>query len=239
MEKNKFDDLDKLIYGDDEFILNSKPPSSNSNNTSDVSELSDNVSHLEDDNIDDGEVISLNHQVKEDAYEEDDDYAKNYDVKKNDHNSSIDNVSKIEPWQQLVQDELKEFSDDPIGKDYEVLSSKPKGENVDLDEDFGIKKEKSMDTDNNSTKNSENSEENIQILSTDALGQTRNLVEQFKKIVGDNVKNKNVKTDDNQGEEKFEGNIENLIRPMIASWLDDNLPNIVKKIVLEEIKKIT
>jgi len=234
MEKTKFDDLDKLIYGDDEFILSSQPSNFNSKNISDISEPVDDVNHMEDDNIDDGEVISLNHQVKEGATDEADDYAKNHD-----RNSLMDNMSKIEPWQKLVQDELKEFSDEPIGQDYDVLSSKSKAENLDLDEDFGIKKEESSKDKNNSTKNFEDSAENIQVLSTDALGQTRNLVEQFKKIVGDNNENNNqIKTEDTQGKEKFEGNIENLIRPMIVSWLDENLPNIVKKIILEEIKKI-
>ena len=236
MEKNKFDDLDKLIYGDDEFILSSQESNFNSDNISDISKPSDVVDHMEDDNIDDGEVISLNHQVKGDLADEANEHAK-----KNDQNSLMDNMSKIEPWQKLVQDELKEFSDDPIGQDYDVLSSKSKAENLDLDMDFGIKKDESIKENNNSTKNIEHSEENIQVLSTDALGQTRNLVEQFKKIIGDNVVSKNdqVKADDSKVEEKFEGNnIESLIRPMIADWLDINLPNIVKKIILEEIKKI-
>jgi hypothetical protein len=226
-DKNKFDDLDKLIYGDDEFKLNSHNSHASIVNSSSV-EL--NSSSFEEDNIDDGEVISLNHQLaiengKEEIIRDD----------------LVNNMDKIEPWQQLVQDELKEFGSEPIGKGYDVISSKSDSANLDLDKDFGIEDNKVIKSDVNFKGNNTDLGE-IQALSTSALSQTRNLVEQFKKIVGENNVSENISKNDNLSNYKKkddELNIINLIRPIVKEWLDKNLPDIVKKVVLDEIKKIT
>ncbi len=233
---SKFGDLDRLIFGEDEFKLNSSNSSKALSESTNENELNNIKDHFfEDDNIDDGEVISLNHQVLEENLDHNN---------KDSDNIAVNNVSKIEPWQKLVQDELQEFSLEPIGKDYEVLASKESSLNLDLDEDFGIKEQDKSNYKQESVINKnidDDDSKQVQVLSTDALGQTRNLVEQFKKIVGNNTdeKSKNIKTNHSHEKKFEEGNIENLIRPMISEWLNDNLPDIVKKIVLEEIKKIT
>ena len=68
---SKFGDLDRLIFGEDEFKLNSSIPSqviSESINKNGLADIKDH--HFEDDNIDDGEVISLNHQVPQQNLEQ-------------------------------------------------------------------------------------------------------------------------------------------------------------------------
>jgi len=141
------------------------------------------------------------------------------------------------PWQQAIKEELHEFSSEPVGE-YDVFSpdvstpaeTQPHN-NVDLDQDFGLEDDTLKALKEHDSAPVETSEKE-EIVSDEVFSETRALVNQLRSTIDD-------KEEADSNPASLEGFLENMMRPMIKDWMDKNLPDLVKKVVQREIKKLT
>ncbi len=100
---------------------------------------------------------------------------------------------------------------------------------------------------NDETSEDKSDSANLNILSKAASDKSSKMIEEFVAIGESNqikhtIKNTSKNEDDSFttfGEQNLKRMVCDLMRPMMKDWLDNNLPDLVEKIIREEIKKLT
>ena len=233
-------------------------------------------------NIDDGSILNLNNEVKDqedepqkqdpdlsalsqhinnpvsddniaDQEEEVNEGEIDLEQKQEEHNDAdlIDEVideqveqSQDENWQSSIKEELKEFDKEVIenSASSNIETNDIQENNVDLDEDFGLAEPQAIEKQETETKileieevkDKENKIEDSSIISEKAYNDSKNMVDDFKNKVKERFDTQeNINKDSN-----IEDFVVKMLKPMLKDWLDNNLPQIIKKIVQQEIKKI-
>jgi cell pole-organizing protein PopZ len=194
---------------------------------------------------------TIEHQVTSDEDNIDnnnEDSIVSYD-QSDDNDDAQNNEEHSEDWQSSIKEELKEF-DQPHGDN----STKRADEgNVDLDKDFGLdtpalsqaaqlggsevlqqpQYDDSHSNNLNNKKVAPDNKNDESIISEKIYTDSKNMIDDLKNTL--QIQSEMELSQDKENIEEF---MVKMLKPMLKEWLDGNLPQIVKKIVQQEIKKI-